>query len=298
MMENTGKYFTHGHVILIVTFDKYWIVQACYSRWLGIYTWHFYGNQGYKPVTEQPDFLNIGRRLDFSSLALTYQKTQSFTASSGFTVTSSAAIYNYGYVWPCQQAPNSASTYLLQYLFDQTLHTDPDHFFLAATGTATLHLNLKRDYLVNTIKIYPNQVFPTKFKVWNILFLFYVLLHISFIFSEAVWSHVHTFLFEHTCKLSCVCMCACGRLFVYTHLQVYVTGTVLCMLKRKNCDHLFRFTSFRKVFSLLSSRSVQAHQKETVLMSPVILWYLRTPLSKGHTCNCLCSVTWLSWPLN
>lgn len=186
MMENTGKYFTPGHVILIVSFDKYWIVLphpvACHSRWLGIYTWYFYGNQGYKSVTEQPDFLNIGRRLDFSSLALTYQKTQSFTASSGFTVTSSAAVYNYDSDRTCQQAPNSARTYLLQYLFDQTLHTDPDHFFLAATPTATLHLNLQRDFLVNTIKIYPNQVFPTKFKVWNLLFRVYVLLHISFIF--------------------------------------------------------------------------------------------------------------------
>lgn len=68
--------------------------------------------------------------------------------------------------------------------------------------------------------------------------------------------------------LSCLSIHASFHVFVcvrvdvclFTHLQVYVTGTVLCMLKRKNCDHLFRFASFRKsvftsVFQISASTS-------------------------------------------
>ena len=122
--------------------------------------------QGRKPVSEQHDLLNIGARLDFRTA--TTGKVKAFTAtSSGFTVTSSASVYNYNpsYSHTCRTAPNSGGTYLLQHLFDQTLHTSTDQFFMAATDTTTLTLDLKGDRRVNRVKVFPNGLYPTKFKV-------------------------------------------------------------------------------------------------------------------------------------
>ena len=117
-------------------------------------------------MTEQADLVNIGRRLDFSMPTSSYSKARTFTASSGFTVTSTANVYNYSpSLYSCHPNPNSGSTYLLQYLFDQTLHTSVDQFFLAAESTTTLTLDLKGDYYVNRVKIFPNALYPTKFKV-------------------------------------------------------------------------------------------------------------------------------------
>ena len=121
--------------------------------------------QGRQPVTEQVDLVNIGRRLDFSSPTSSYSKAKTFTASSGFTVTSTTNVYNTYPIYSCHSAPNSGSTYLLQYLFDQTLHTSVDQFFLAADSTTTLTLDLKGDFHVNRLKIFPNALYPTKFKV-------------------------------------------------------------------------------------------------------------------------------------
>jgi hypothetical protein len=76
-------------------------------------------------------------------------------------------VYNYPYdSWgSCHDLGNNGATFLLHNLFDQTLDTGNDHFFLADTSKTTVTLDLKGNYHVNRLKVYPTRGFLTKFKV-------------------------------------------------------------------------------------------------------------------------------------
>ncbi|XP_038052472.1 uncharacterized protein LOC119725183 [Patiria miniata] len=122
-------------------------------------------NTGRRPVNNEIE--NVGQRLDISNVPASYSKTASYTASSGITVTSSSAVYNrnphyYG-------LPNDGTSYILHYLFDQTLNNDIHQYFLSTSSSTTITINLKAEYFVNTIRVYPVCSFPTKFKVQSSL---------------------------------------------------------------------------------------------------------------------------------
>ncbi|KAL8620480.1 hypothetical protein ACOMHN_056872 [Nucella lapillus] len=106
-------------------------------------------NEGGQPVTEQTQLTNVGRRLD---LSFPPPPTPSPTPSPPPLGSPSLP-------------PPIGSTYLLPYLFDQTLHSDPTHFFMADSSATTLTLDLKEDHYVNRLRVFPVRQFPTKFKI-------------------------------------------------------------------------------------------------------------------------------------
>ncbi|XP_033640829.1 uncharacterized protein LOC117301055 [Asterias rubens] len=118
-------------------------------------------NDGRQSIDNEVE--NIGWRLDLSNTPATYSKSSSFTSTSGVTVTSSSSVYNrnpyyYG-------NPNDGTSYLIHYLFDQTLNDDFHQYFLSHDASTTLTINLEDDYFINTVRVYPVCRFPTRFKV-------------------------------------------------------------------------------------------------------------------------------------
>ena len=118
-------------------------------------------NAGRSPLDNEIE--NVGRRLDISNTPATYSKSSSYTSASGITVTSSSSVYNrasYYYVHP-----NDGTSYLIHYLFDQTLNNDFHQYFLSDSASTTITINLQAEYFVNTIRVFPVCKFPTQFKV-------------------------------------------------------------------------------------------------------------------------------------
>ena len=124
-------------------------------------------NRNRKPITEHTAIQNIGWRHDLSAEYSTLTKSNVYVPKAGFKVTSSSAVYNYHQSgsWCPNPIPNNGRTYLLGYLFDQTLHNDPYQYFMAGARTTTLTIQLDKSYFINTVRVYPNKDFPTKFKV-------------------------------------------------------------------------------------------------------------------------------------
>ena len=118
-------------------------------------------NAGRRPIDNEIE--NIGQRLDISNVPASYSKTASYTAASGITVASSSGVYNPSpYYYGLQ---NDGTSYLLHYLFDQTLNNDIHQYFLSSSSSVTLTINLQAEYFINTIRVYPVCQFPTRFKV-------------------------------------------------------------------------------------------------------------------------------------
>lgn len=108
-------------------------------------------NNGRQSIDDEIE--NIGRRLDLSNTPATYSKSKSFTSASGIAVTSSSNVYNRNHHY--YSNPNDGSSYLIHYLFDQTLGDNIYQYFLSESASTTVTINLQDNYFINTVRVYP-----------------------------------------------------------------------------------------------------------------------------------------------
>ncbi|WAR26294.1 hypothetical protein MAR_011998 [Mya arenaria] len=110
-------------------------------------------NNGQQQISEDTAVWNEGYRLDLSSYSSSYSKTTSYTTTDGHTVSSSASIYDCScYVGVCNCPYTNAPTYYrLHHLFDQTLHSHGDDYYMAEAGSATVTVTLATATYINKV---------------------------------------------------------------------------------------------------------------------------------------------------
>ena len=125
-------------------------------------------NKGQERMSEWEEMPHVGRRVDLSCLD---ESKASSLSCDGVTVTTSNGVFN-SYNWPgtvhhygYHVFPNTATSYILAWLFDQSFDNDIEHFFMVNNPETTLTINLGSEQFVNRVRVYPNAAYPTRFKV-------------------------------------------------------------------------------------------------------------------------------------